>query len=230
MNTRKTILTLALASAMGSAPLLMTGTAFAAETEAQTIDKTAVEDAVVKASTDAEEANFIKTVDEAYKAIREIRAARIAIFNGTPEEAAKFADEAQKDLKVAQDSLTEHALMTKQGTEAGNGYVPFDASMSLAEGFVPSDEKSSALEKANEHLSAGKKTEAVAALKLANIDVSVSAALLPAAKSLQHVEDAVKLIKEKKYYEANLALKAVEDSVIIESFDINTIPVQGQKG
>ena len=42
--------------------------------------------------------------------------------------------------------------------------------------------------------------------------------------------DAVKLMGEKKYYEANLALKAVEDSIIVERYDVDGVPVQGKKG
>ncbi len=117
--------------------------------------------------------------------------------------------------------------MTQKKADDSDAYIPFDTSMALAEGFVPDEAKKAALIKANEHLAKGEKAHAVDALKLANIDVSVSAALIPAASSLKHVDDAVKLLSEKKYYEANLALKAVEDSVLVETYDINTLPAQG---
>jgi hypothetical protein len=234
MNPKKQLLSLAVAGILGSSPILLSGTALAASTAAtnQTTTATAqatTNEAVVAASTDADESSFIQTVDEAYKALREIRAARLAIFNGTPEEAIKLTDEAQKDLMVANKDMHKHALMTQKQVDDKDAYIPFDTSMALAEGFVPDEAKQAALTKANTHLEKGEKANAVEALKLANIDVSVSAAMIPAAISLKHVEDAVKLLSEKKYYEANLALKAVEDSVLVETYDINAIPAQGTK-
>jgi Ser-tRNA(Ala) deacylase AlaX len=130
---------------------------------------------------------------------------------------------------VANKDMHKHALMTQKQVDDKDAYIPFDTSMALAEGFVPDEAKQAALTKANTHLEKGEKANAVEALKLANIDVSVSAAMIPAAISLKHVEDAVKLLSEKKYYEANLALKAVEDSVLVETYDINAIPAQGTK-
>ncbi len=225
MNTRKQLLTLTIAGILGSAPFLLSGNALAETTKAGN-DNNATE-AVIAASTDADEASFIKTVDEAYKALEEIRGARMALFNGAPEEAVKLTGEAHTDLVKAKDAMHEHALMTQKKTDDNDAYIPFDTSMALAEGFVPDEDKKAVLTKANEHLAKGEKAHAVEALKLANIDVSVSAAMIPAASSLKHVDEAVTLLSEKKYYEANLALKAVEDSVLIETYDINTIPVQG---
>lgn len=37
-------------------------------------------------------------------------------------------------------------------------------------------------------------------------------------------DDATKMIGEGKYYEANLALKAAEDSVVIETYAIDAVP------
>ncbi|MEO8224165.1 MAG: hypothetical protein ABI661_05125 [Gammaproteobacteria bacterium] len=61
--------------------------------------------------------------------------------------------------------------------------------------------------------------EAVEVLKAANVDLTVAAVLLPMNASQAHVKDA-----------ANLALKAVEDSVIINSYSIDSLPMQGKKG
>lgn len=220
MNTRKPLLTLAIAGILGGSSFILGSNAFA-ETKATTTE------AVIAASSDADESSFIKTVDEAYKALHEIRAARMAIFNGQPEEAVKLTGEAHTDLAAANTTMHEHEVMTQKKADESDAYIPFDTSMVLAEGFVPDEAKKAALTKANEHLAKGEKAHAVEALKLGNIEVSVTAALIPAASSLQHVDDAVKLLSEKKYYEANLALKAVEDSVLVETYDINAVPAQG---
>ncbi|ASJ75674.1 YfdX family protein [Granulosicoccus antarcticus] len=248
MNPRKQLLTLAIAGILGSSTLILGSSAFAQSTTPATdkpvaevvtpapsdvaqstkaaTETTATEAEKIASSNEAKP-SLIKTVDEAYKALQEIRGARMAIFNGSPEQAVKLTGEARTDLAAANDSMQENALATQKKVDDNETYIPFDTSMSLAEGFVPDEAKQAALTKANEHLAKGEKQHAVEALKLGNIDVAVSAAMIPASNSLKHVDEAVKLLNEKKYYEANLALKAVEDSVLIETYDINSIPVQG---
>ena len=226
MKTRKPLLTLAMAGILGSSTLVLGTGSFAADTAEAANDKLATE-VIADTSTKADDSSFIRTAEEAFKALQEIRAARVAIFNGNPEEAVKLSDIAQKELTAAKTSIDELALATQKSTEGGDAYIPFDTSMSLVEGFVPDESDTAALMKANEHLAKGEQSHAAQALKVAKIDVSVSAAMIPAASSLQHVDDAIKLLSEKKYYEANLALKAVEDSVLVEVYDLQAIPVQG---
>ena len=226
MNTRKSFITLAMVGVLGGSTLALGTSSFAADTASAANDKSATE-VVADASTKTDESAFIKTADEAYKALQEIRAARVAIFNGNPEEAVKLSDVAHQELTAARTTIDELAIPTQSGVDKEEAYIPFDTSMSLVEGFVPDEADSAVLMKANEHLSKGENSHAAQALKVANIDVSVSAAMIPAASSLQHVDDAIKLLGEKKYYEANLALKAVEDSVLVEVYDLQAIPVQG---
>lgn len=188
----------------------------------------AQKDAVAKATETAKDAAMIKTVDEAYKAMREIRAARLAIFNGSLHEAGKFVGQAKADMQTAQGQMKDFAISTQKSAARDDAYIPFDTSLALSEGFKPTAEKQTSLDKANQHLAKGEHKQAVEVLKTANIDVTVSATLLPANASLQHVKDAATLLGEKKYYEANLALKAVEDSVIVDAYSVDNIPVQGQ--
>ena len=226
MKTRKPLLALTMAGILGSSTLVLGTSSFAADTAEAANDNSATE-VIADTSISADDSSFIKTADEAYKALQEIRAARVAIFNGNPEEAVKLSDIAQKELTAAKTSIDELALATQKSTDGADTYIPFDTSMSLVEGFVPDESDTAALMKANEHLAKGEQSHAAQALKVANIDVSVSAAMIPAASSLQHVDDAIKLLSEKKYYEANLALKAVEDSVLVEVYDLQAMPVQG---
>ena len=226
MKTRKPLLALTMAGILGSSALVLGTSSFATDTAEAANDKSVTE-VVADTSISADDSSFIKTADEAYKALQEIRAARVAIFNGNPEEAVKLSDIAQKELTAARTSIDELALATQNSTDGADTYIPFDTSMSLVEGFVPDESDTAALMKANEHLAKGEQSHAAQALKVANIDVSVSAAMIPAASSLQHVDDAIKLLSEKKYYEANLALKAVEDSVLVEVYDLHAMPVQG---
>jgi hypothetical protein len=70
----------------------------------------------------------------------------------------------------------------------------------------------------------GETKKAIETLKVNGIDVAMTAELLPVQSAKTHIEDAAKLIGEGKYYEANLALKAVENSVVTEMFDTGAMP------
>ena len=129
--------------------------------------------------------------------------------------------------KSADASTSADTSKAAGGKRGADDYIPFDMTLVLAEGYVPSQEKDAKLEEANRSLSQGDHETAAQTLKLANIDVTVAAALIPARSSLEHVRDAAKLIGEKKLYEANVALKAVEDSVILEFFGVDAVPKQG---
>lgn len=235
MNTHTKIAVVAISALMSASSLATVVPAFAGNATpaattaapAQPAASRASKDAVAKVSETAKDDAIIKTVDDAYKAMREIQAARLAIFNGSTDDATKLVDEAQVSMKAAQDQAKTYEIKTAKQANAGDAYIPFDTSLTLAEGFKPTTEKQAAIVQANEHLSKGHHKEAVKVLKAGNIDVVASAALIPANASLSHINDAVSLMKDKKFYEANLALKAVQDSVIIDSYGTDAIPTQG---
>ncbi|MCW2310054.1 YfdX family protein [Rhodobium gokarnense] len=227
MKTRRNMTAVALAGALAALPVIAATAGYAADQKAaEATTKAAGADAVA-AALDTKDKKIIKTVDEAYRGVREVRAARLAIFNGTPDVATEFVDKAATDLKTAQSSMKDFAVATTKKAAEGDAYLPFDSSLTLAEGFVPTADKAETVKKANEHLAKGDHKKAAEVLREGRIDVTVSAALIPAKASLDHVKDAVKLLGEKKYYEANLALKAVEDSVLVESYSIDGVPQQG---
>lgn len=220
------VATIALSTLLGAGSLAAVTPAVADQAKSTTAESAAM-DAVAKVAEKAKDDAIIKTVDDAFKAMREIQAARLAIFNGSTDDAAKFVGEARLNMQHAQEQAKAFEIKTAKPAHKGDAYVPFDTSLTLAEGFKPTEEKQASINKANEHLAKGSHKEAVEVLKAANIDVVVTAALIPVNASISHIDDAVKLMKEKKYYEANLALKAVQDSVIVDSYGIDTIPIQG---
>ncbi|WP_300087651.1 YfdX family protein [uncultured Nitrosomonas sp.] len=189
----------------------------------------AQKDAVAKVSEKARDEAIIKTADDAFHSLRAVQAARLAIFNGSIDEAVKLVSEAKTDMLKTKDDAKNFEIMTHKTANSGDVYVPFDTSMTLAEGFKPTTEKQASINKANQHLAKGEHKHAVEVLKAANIDVTVVAAMIPVNASLQHINDAGMLINEKKFYEANLVLKAVQDSVIIDAYSIDAIPKQGKK-
>jgi hypothetical protein len=54
-------------------------------------------------------------------------------------------------------------------------------------------------------------------LREADIGLSVSRVLMPVKDTITHVDKAIELFGEHKYYEANLSLKAAEDGLIVDS-------------
>lgn len=168
---------------------------------------------------------LIKTSDAALTALRDVRAARLAIFNGNTAQADKLTKAAlhEMDTAVAKD----HGLaVTLPNQKAGPSYIPIDVSVSLADGFVPTPDQTAKIAEANGHMAKGETKAAVEVLRLANIGVQVSAAMVPTTPSVADLTSAAQLIGQGKFYQANLALKKVEDGVVLNSFGLDSLPVQ----
>lgn len=183
-----------------------------------------------KAKTNTEKQQLLLSSDEAYQALRDVQAARLAIFNGKPDIADKQITAASEKFKTAATHAEGLSIDTAKAKSNDDSYIPVDISMSLAEGFVATEAKAEKIKQANEHIAKGDEKKAAEVLKLAEIDITVVAALLPIDASVRHVNAAIDLMAKKQYYEANLALKAIEDSMLIESFGIDSVPAQGKQG
>jgi len=175
------------------------------------------------------EQGFVQLSQDVFKALRDVRATRLAIFDGMPDEAKNRVEAAKQDIKMGVKDAKKYAIDTKKPTKDNDMYVPFDANVALADSFVATPEKVDHVKKANQHLMKGEKKEAIDTLKLASIDVVFTTAMLPVKLAQAHISDAAKLINDGKYYEANLALKAVEDSVLIDSYGIEELPTNKSK-
>ena len=107
-------------------------------------------------------------------------------------------------------------------------------SVTLADDFVLTPEKAAKIAKVNEHLKKGENKQALEILRDAGIYLNLTAVLLPLEPTTSAVEKAAKLMSEDKYYEANLALKAAEDGVLVDSQSfiewLEAAPAQTRKG
>jgi hypothetical protein len=168
--------------------------------------------------------DLIKVSDDALMTMRNVGGARLAIFNGVPDKAQVYADAAVTRATAALKDADKYALDIKASKNNDQKYLPFNAGLTVAETLKPSKEKLEHITKANMHLHKGETKQAIETLKVAGIDVALNTELLPIQSAKTRIEDAAKLIGEGKYYEANLALKAVEDSVITEVFNTDSIP------
>ncbi|WP_300000637.1 YfdX family protein [uncultured Cedecea sp.] len=162
----------------------------------------------------------LKISQQGFTAVQDVRMARLAIFQGVPEHAVKLTDAAAKLLADDSADWKIFARTNKDAALIGDQYIAIDGTIGISENFIATPAKQEALKKANEQLTKGDQKGALETLRLADIAVTQKLYLLPLKHAQKVVADAQKLLSEKKYYEANLALKAVEDSVTINNNSI----------
>jgi YfdX protein len=184
--------------------------------------------------TDATANELMKFSDAGNRAIREIRGARVAIFNGDPKSAMELMAGAKNDVAAAEKEAPTFGMTT---TLAANGKpvatdseqakaisVPVDGQIVLADDFVVTPEKKSSIDKANAAFKQGDRKQAIEELRLAEIDVSYTRLMMPLAPTQKRLASAIKLVHDGKYYEANLALKSIEDGFGVETVALTELP------
>ena len=188
----------------------------------------------------AADKDFGKLSVDGGKAVRDVRLARLAIFDGHPDKAKSYIDEAQGSIDKAKTDDTvftkaESDLKAPAGVTQPTGgkaqpdttaikWIPVDGSMTLGEDFVATPEKAASVAKANAQLKTGNHKQAMETLKLADVDVSVVEEVAPLDKTVQGIDSAAQLIGTGKYYEANQALKGVEDGLRFDVVDFTGTP------
>ena len=171
---------------------------------------------------------------EGNSAMRDVRWARVAIFDGQPQKAEKMLDEAKKNLDTTEKQAPQLlvALKSKEkgaGVKPQTNLIPIDAWLVLSEDFVPTPEKTAKIKEANEHLKKGARGKAVEILRAADIGVAVTRVLMPLKATIKDVNQASTLLKEHKYYEANLALKGAQDGLIMDTVGLDAPAVPAKK-
>lgn len=168
--------------------------------------------------------DLVRVSEDALKTMRDVGSARLALFNGLPGQAQVYIDAAVTRSAAALKDADKYALDLKASNKDGEKYVPFNAGLTVAETLEPSKEMQKHTAGANRHMRRSETKKAMETLKVDEIDFAIATDLLPIQTAKTHIEDAARLIGEGKYYEANLALKAVQDSVITEILDTDAVP------
>jgi hypothetical protein len=156
-----------------------------------------------------------------HSAMMNIGDARLAIFDGDPKVAMKLMESAKRLLARADKDAPSMGNPPANGTTTS---VPVDGQLALSDDFVMSPEKQAHIDKANESFKKGDHATGLEQLRLGAIDVNYTRWWLPIAPTEAHLNQAIKLAGENKYYEANLALKAIEDSVTMDSISFSDLP------
>lgn len=201
-----------------------------AQSVAQIEDKAKDAVAAIAGPKDETEKTLFKLSQDGFSAMRTVRAARLALFNGKSDLVSDLLAKAKELLNQAEKEAPTFAIKTQEsingknvGSDAETGkidVIPIDASLALADDFVPTHEKKAHIAKANEHFKKGQAKEALDELRLGEIDVNYKRVLMPINATKKHVDQALKLIAEHQYYEANLALKAAEDGLTVDTINL----------
>ncbi|WP_345816943.1 YfdX family protein (plasmid) [Paraburkholderia sp. PREW-6R] len=172
------------------------------------------------------------------QAFDEIQQARLAIFSGHPAQAKKLIKEAQASMTAAQadntaflkaesdlrtpPSITYQSSATKSTTPVS--WLPVAADVTVTDDFAAKPSQAKAVASANEQLKRGKPDSAMKVLKLADVNVSYTMAVVPLKQTIADVDKAAGLLSMDKYYEANQTLKEVQDSVRYDWVDVKALP------
>jgi hypothetical protein len=184
--------------------------------------------------------DFGKYSKDGFTAFRDIRLARVAIFDGDTNaaktditDAANALDKAKNDDSIymkAESELKAPAGATQPHTgsaEASNDkiqWLPIDGAMTLDENYVATPDKSASVAKANTQLKSGDQAHAMETLRLAGVNVSFDMEVAPLQKTLAGVDKAQQLADGGQWFEANQALKGVQDNIRFDVDDMSATP------
>jgi hypothetical protein len=178
--------------------------------------------------------DFGKLSADGVSAFNDIHLARRAIFDGNPNEAAKFVIDAQASLAKAKTSdavflKTEAAIrapgdaMPRPASGAAKSlqtaWIPVDGELELGESFVPTPEKSAAMVTARKSLDKGDPAQTLQTIKLAQIDVNYTMAIAPLEATIASVAQANTLMGTHDYYGASQALRQAETAIRFDEVD-----------
>lgn len=187
--------------------------------------------------------DFAKLSADGAVAFRALHLARVAIFDADPAAAKKLVADARAALAKAKTDSTafqkaEADLKTPQGMKgapaAGSAstqpvaWLPIDGQLTLDEDFVATPAKAAAVAEANKSLEKGQRAEAIEKLRVADVKVMFAMALAPLDKTMADVDQSAKLLDEGKYYEANAALKKVEEGVRYDAILATAQPAKAE--
>lgn len=163
----------------------------------------------------------IEIPGHAKSVLNDVRGARIAIFDGQIDAATDLVNKAHSSFDKS--LIAEDAVMLDDKRFG----VPIDSSMTFAEDFKPSEKDNKVIKSAGEIAKKGDPKKAVKTMLDAGIELSFSYAFLPVMSTVNKLNEVQAHLEAKNYYQANMVLKAIESSVVVEEFGSEETPKQG---
>lgn len=182
--------------------------------------------------------DFLKLSQDGRTAMSYVHAARLSIYNGEEDAALKHAEKAQsltaqaeadattldKIAKVDDKADASDQTASDQAAADNTRVVPIDAQISIEDDYGLQPAASDHLQKAKAAMKQGDNKTALEHVALIDRNVTYTYAAVPFDGLKANVDKAVQALKDKEYQSANLALKAVEDSVIINQLSVDRLP------
>jgi hypothetical protein len=237
-------------AALTAATLLTAGAAWAADQQKSTPQQISADKDFAKLSADGS------------RAFQDLMLTRMAIFDGRVDEAKEFVNNADAAFaKVRSDEAiftkaeadlkppTTKAAPTNKSVTTGAApadikqadqmkkpiaWLPVDGMITIIEDYTANPAKTAAVADANKSLKSGDRKGAMEKLKLADMNVEVTLAVIPLEQTINSVHQAVGLINDGKYYEASQVLRQAQDNERFDAINISakpsSVPVLAQQG
>ena len=164
-------------------------------------------------------------------AFEDIHFARLAIFDGHTDEAAKFVNDAKTSLAKAKTDgaaflKAESALRMPDQMPAGQGdggtpimWIPIDSRIDAGQTFQSTAERAATVITAKKHLMKGEGAKALQVVTSAALDMDYTLALAPLDKSMADIDDAAQRIAMRDFYGASQALRHAEAGIRFDEID-----------
>ncbi|MCW8925839.1 MAG: YfdX family protein [Xanthomonadales bacterium] len=170
-------------------------------------------------STQAQQ-DLVRVSEDAMLGMQDMNRARMALFNGQPGMARTQIDAAVTRINAAVEEAETYAVDVDQENQ-DDWYIPFDTQLAVTDAWVPENTKSDMQEKTSKHAGKDEMKKLDTDFTLSEVDMAMSAGMVPVKFAQEHIIKASKLISEGQFYDANLALKAVDDAVIVQTYAID---------
>jgi hypothetical protein len=192
------------------------------------------------AAQQAADKDFGRVSTDGFNAMHDVSMARWAIFNGDTNDAKQDLMNATSSLQKAQNDdavfmKAESELKAPPGMTQPNPnhtqpnttavkWLPVDGAMAIGEDYTASPAKSAGVTKANAQLKQGDHAGAMETLRLAGVNVTFDEAVAPLDQTIKGVNTAETLLDQGEFYEANQALKGVQDGIRYDIADYTGTP------
>ncbi|MBB2895783.1 YfdX family protein [Pseudomonas sp. AS2.8] len=171
------------------------------------------------------------------QAFMDVVAARQDLFEAHVDQAKQQLAAAESALQTAQTDKTAYLksardlrgqdgkLMQVSAQDAkATAWLPIGSGMALRDDYVATPAKNQAVVQANEKIQQGDTKGAGEILKVAGVDVDYSTAVLPAQETLDLVHRANQELGHEQYWQANLTLKQVQNSLRYDNANVDVTP------
>jgi hypothetical protein len=179
--------------------------------------------------------DFGRLSTDGASAFNDVHLARLAIFDGRTDEAAKLIDNAQKSLgkastddtvfvkaesEIWSSAKTSAVQQAKSATSTAQvSWIPIDSDLVLGESYQPTPEKAAAVVDAKKSMQGRDSSKALQAIRLAAVDIDYTVAVAPLKQSVADVNEAAGFVTSRDFYGASQSLKKAEDGVRYDEFD-----------